>query len=64
VAALAAALSAARLLGTTSGRELVEASRDAFFGALHSGLGAAIATALAVLAIRLVRGALTRAAAP
>jgi hypothetical protein len=56
LATLAAVLAAARALATTSGHELVDASRDAFFGALHSGLGAAIVAALTVLALRLLRG--------
>jgi hypothetical protein len=60
LAALAAVLAATRSLQAPSGNELVDASRDAFFGALHSGPGAALATALAVLAVRILRGACAR----
>jgi len=57
--ALGAALAAARPVGGGSGNELVDAAREAFVWSLHSGggLGAALATAAAVLALRLLRRA-------
>jgi len=56
-AALGGVLSAMRSAGGPSSNDLIDASRDAFVGALHSGAGlaAAVATATAVLALRLLR---------
>jgi hypothetical protein len=55
--ALGGALAAMRSVGGGSGNELVDAAREAFVWSLHggSGLGAALATAAAVLALRLLR---------
>ena len=54
--ALAEALATARTAGAP-GNELIEAAREAFVWSLHAGagFGAALATALAVLAVRLLR---------
>jgi len=57
MATLGGALSALRSVSAPSSNDLVDASRDAFVGALHCGAGlvAAIVTATVVLALRLLR---------
>jgi hypothetical protein len=66
--ALAGILWATRSLGGSLGSELIDASREAFVGALTcgAGLGAAVATAASVLALRALRhargGAMARSA--
>jgi len=55
--ALGGALAAVRSVGGGSGNELLDAAREAFIWSLHggNGLGAALVTAGAVLALRLLR---------
>jgi len=55
--ALGGALAAVRSVGGGSGSELVDAAREAFVWSLHGGNGlcAALVTAGAVLALRLLR---------
>jgi len=55
--ALGGALAAMRSMGGGTANELVDAARDAFVWSLHggNGLGAALVTAGAVLALRLLR---------